>query len=90
MARLWTSSRNKTTHRSASLETHAGCENYPRERIAKKLGMNRGMCELVVGAPPGYLKLLAPLPEGVVVSDVMNSTHKFVQFLATCGSAFQK
>jgi len=42
------------------------------------------------GAPPGYLKLLAPLPEGVVVSNVMNSTHKFVQFLATRVSAFQK
>jgi hypothetical protein len=58
--------------------------------IAKKLGMKPGMCALVVGAPPGYLKLLAPLPEGVVVSDVINSTHKFVQFFATRASEIKK
>jgi hypothetical protein len=58
--------------------------------IAKKLGMKPGMCALVVGAPRGYLKLLAPLPEGVVVSDVISSTHKFVQFFATRTSEIKK
>ena len=33
----------------------------------KKLGLNPGMRVLVVAAPSGYLKSLAPLPEGVVI-----------------------
>jgi hypothetical protein len=58
--------------------------------IAKKLGIKPGVCALVIGAPPGYLKLLAPLPEGVVVSDVLSRTHKFVQFFATRASEIKK
>jgi predicted SnoaL-like aldol condensation-catalyzing enzyme len=50
--------------------------------IAKKLGMKPGVRALIVAAPPGYLKLLAPLAEGVVVSGVLNGAHPFVQFFA--------
>jgi hypothetical protein len=58
--------------------------------IAKKLGMKPGMSALVVGAPPGYLKLLAPLPEGVSVSDVISGTPQFVQLFATRASEIKK
>jgi hypothetical protein len=51
--------------------------------IAKKLGIRPGMRALIVAAPPGYLKLLAPLPEGVVVSSAKNGVYPFVQFFAT-------
>ena len=53
--------------------------------------MKPGMSALVVGAPLGYLKLLEPLPDGVVVSDVISGTHKkFVQLFATHASEIKK
>lgn len=58
--------------------------------IAKTLRLKAGMRALVVAAPSGYLKKLAPLPEGVVVSDAMNGTHQFVQFFATRKSEIKK
>ena len=58
--------------------------------IAKKLGMKPAVSALVAAAPPGYLKLLAPLPDGVVVSDVTSGTHGFVQLFATHASEIKK
>ena len=51
--------------------------------IVKKLGLKPAMRALVLGAPSGYLDLLAPLPDGVVVSKTVSGTHDFVQFFAT-------
>jgi hypothetical protein len=51
--------------------------------IVRKLGIKPGMRSLVVAAPPAYLKLLAPLPEGVTVSSTAAGTHPFVQFFAS-------
>lgn len=51
--------------------------------VAKKLGIKPGMRALVVAAPSGYLNMLAPLPEGVVVSGAGGGTHEFIQFFAT-------
>ena len=56
----------------------------------KKLGLKPGMRALVIAAPSGYLKSLAPLPEGVVISEVMGGTHEFVQFFATRKSDIEK
>jgi len=50
--------------------------------ISKKLGIKPGMSALIVGAPPGYLDLIEPLPEGVVVSTAIAGTHQFVQLFA--------
>ncbi len=50
--------------------------------IAKKLGLKPGLRALIVGAPEGYLKLTAPLPEGVTVSGAVAGTYEFVQFFA--------
>src|SRR5258707_9001161 len=58
--------------------------------IAKKLGMKPGMRALVVGAPRGYLKLLTPLPEALVLSDIQNGTHQFVQFFTARASEIKK
>ena len=58
--------------------------------VAKKLWLRPGMRALIVGSPPGYLKLLAPLPHGVSVSHVANGAHSFVQFFATRASELRK
>lgn len=50
--------------------------------IVKKLGLKQGMRALVLGAPSGYLRSLAPLPDRVEVSQSLGSTHEFVQFFA--------
>ena len=58
--------------------------------VAKKLGIKPGMRALFVGAPPGYLELLAPLPEDIVISDVLSDTHRFVQLFATRSAEIKK
>lgn len=58
--------------------------------IAKKLGIKPAMSALVIAAPPGYLKLLAPLPDSVVVSDVASGTHEFIQLFATRASQIKQ
>ena len=54
-----------------------------KNAIARKLGMNPGMRALVIAPPPGYLKLLAPRPDGLNVSSRAAGTYPFVQFFAT-------
>ena len=58
--------------------------------ISKKLGLKPDMRALVVAAPSAYLKSLAPLPEGVVISEAMGGTHEFVQIFATRRSDIEK
>jgi hypothetical protein len=48
--------------------------------------MKPGMRALIVAAPPGYLELLAPFPEGVVVSPDRSGMYSFVQLFATRSS----
>jgi hypothetical protein len=58
--------------------------------IVKKLGLKPDMRVLVVAAPSGYMRLLAPLPEGVTVSERIGGTNDFVQFFATRKSEIEK
>jgi predicted SnoaL-like aldol condensation-catalyzing enzyme len=51
--------------------------------VARKLGMNPGMRALIIAPPPGYLKLLASVPDGPAVSSRADGTYPFVQFFAT-------
>jgi hypothetical protein len=51
--------------------------------VARNLGMNPGMRALIIAPPPGYLKLLAPLPDGLTVSSRADGTYPFVQVFAT-------
>jgi predicted SnoaL-like aldol condensation-catalyzing enzyme len=65
-------------------------ESNAMNAIVKKLGLKPDMKALVVAAPAGYLKSLAPLPEAVVVSEAVAGTHEFVQFFATRKSEIDK
>jgi hypothetical protein len=47
--------------------------------LARKLGM----LALIIAAPPDYLKLLAPLPDGLTVSSSADGKYPFVQVFAT-------
>lgn len=47
-----------------------------------KLGIKPGMKALIVAPPPGYVKLLAPLPEGVTISPLPEGKYAFVQTFA--------
>jgi hypothetical protein len=51
--------------------------------VARKLGMNPGMRALIIAPPPGYLKLLAPLPDNLTVSSRADGMYSFVQVFAT-------
>jgi hypothetical protein len=51
--------------------------------VARKLGMNPGMQALIFAPPPEYLKLLAPLPDGLTVSSRSDRMYQFVQIFAT-------
>ena len=51
--------------------------------VARKLGMNAGMRALIIAPPPGYLKLLTPLPDGLIVSSRAAGRFPFVQVFAT-------
>lgn len=51
--------------------------------VARKLGMKPGMRALIMAPPGGYLELLAPLPDGLVVSSTVNGKYPFVQVFAT-------
>jgi hypothetical protein len=51
--------------------------------VARKLGLNPGMRALIIAPPPGYLKLLRPLPEGLTVSSKTGAAYPFVQVFAT-------
>ena len=51
--------------------------------VARKLGMNRGMSALIIAPPPGYLKLLRPVPDGLTVSSTVDGVYPFVQVFAT-------
>lgn len=46
----------------------AASHGYSGTPLAKKLGIKPGFSMLVIGAPPGYEELLAPLPDGVTFS----------------------
>lgn len=58
--------------------------------LVTKLGMKPGMRALVLRAPGGYVDSLAPLPDGVAVSESLGSAHDFVQFFATKKSEITK
>ncbi len=54
--------------------------------LTRKLHLKPGMRVAVVGAPPGYLKLLDPLPEGVRVSSALRGKSEVVQAFVRTGT----
>jgi len=51
--------------------------------VARKLGIKPGMQVLIIAPPPDYLKLLAPLADGINVSSLADGVYPFVQVFAT-------
>ena len=52
--------------------------------LAKKMKLNAGARAAVVNAPAGFLKELAPLPDGVTLSEKLQGTLDWIQvFVAT-------
>jgi hypothetical protein len=58
--------------------------------VARKLGMNPGMPTLIIAPPPGYLELLAPLPDGLTISSRADGMYRFLQVFATRLSEINK
>jgi hypothetical protein len=50
----------------------------PQSALSEKLQVKTGCRIAVLGAPPGYLDLLAPLPEGVRVADALSGQYDIV------------
>ena len=47
--------------------------------LAAKLKLKAGQNAALVGAPPGYLEEISPLPEGVLLSDHLNGKYAWLQ-----------
>ena len=52
------------------------------KQLARKLGLNPGMRALIIAPPPGYLKLLTPLPDSLTVSSKADGVYPFVHVFA--------
>lgn len=48
---------------------NSGTSGYSGTPLAKKLGIKDGFCVLTFNAPDAYRELLAPIPDGVEISD---------------------
>jgi hypothetical protein len=64
------------------MKTMAADTGYSGTPLARKLGIKEGSRVLLLGAPPAYEDLLAPLPDGVVfesrASQRLDIVHVFV------------
>ncbi|MFN2623753.1 MAG: DUF3052 domain-containing protein [Chthoniobacterales bacterium] len=56
---------------------------YSKTPLAQKLGIKPGVEVAALGAPPGYRKRLAPLPEKVSFTDKAKTGSKFVHLFVT-------
>jgi len=56
---------------------------YSGTPLTRKLGIEAGMRVHADGAPPGYRRLLAPLPAGVVFARAADSTTALVHLFTT-------
>ena len=58
--------------------------------VVKKLGLKPATRALVLSAPPGYLKSLTPLPQGIALSETIAGAYEFIQFFATKKSEIEQ
>ena len=63
---------------------------YSKTPLAQKLGIKPGTKVASLSAPPGYKKLLAPLPAGVSFTDKASVGANFVHFFVTERRALEK
>jgi hypothetical protein len=77
----------RSQNRSKKTSSTAGYSGTP---LGQKLGIKPGSTLHVVGAPPGYLKLLSPLPDGVKFGSKMTAATDLVQVFATDKARLQR
>ena len=63
---------------------------YSGTPLAKKLGFKPGMRVAAVGAPANYKKLLAPLPEGLVIGSAVGKTTGVAHLFTTSKAELAK
>jgi hypothetical protein len=63
---------------------------YSGTPLARKLGFKPGQRVCAVGAPPDYLKLLAPLPEGVEIGTRVTRATQIVLLFTTSKATLHK
>lgn len=63
---------------------------YSKTPLAQKLGIKAGTKVAALNAPPGYRKLLAPLPAGVSFVDKATAAAGFVHLFVTKRSVLEK
>ena len=56
---------------------------YSKTPLAQKLGIKPGTKVITLGAPSGYRKWLAPLPDGVAFTDKAMPSARFVHLFVT-------
>jgi len=56
---------------------------YSKTPLAQKLGIKPGAEVVLLGGPPGYRKLLAPLPKGVSFRDKPHTGSSFVHLFVS-------
>lgn len=56
---------------------------YSGTPLAKKLGINPGTKVHLIDAPPGYLRLLAPLPDGVEFVQTISRATDIIHVFST-------
>ena len=66
---------------AASRKTPAA--GYSGTPLFQKLGVKAGTTIHLIGAPPGYRKLLAPLPEGVMFATRLSAATDIVHIFST-------
>ena len=63
---------------------------YSETPLAQKLGIKPGQEVATIGAPAGYRKLVAPLPEGVSFATDIAAGASFVHLFVTKRQALEK
>jgi hypothetical protein len=56
---------------------------YSGTPLTKKLGIKNGMSVIAIHAPENYRDLLAPLPDGVTITDSLSDNAPFIHCFCT-------
>ena len=62
---------------------------YSGTPLAKKLGIAVGSTVHLIGAPPGYAELVAPLPEGVIFVPRLTKATEVVHLFTTSAAGLR-
>lgn len=63
---------------------------YSGTPLAQKLGIKAGQQVVTVGAPPGYQKLLLPLPDSVSFTKQIDANATFLHLFVSTRAALEK